>query len=114
MAAMTTVPVEFSNNGNSRTSTLTGHTTEKPILLIESRKVPSGQQIVAENSITVLSGTTDSNDIVLPQKYSISVNVRGPVNGTTADRDAIKAFIRDIVASDNFDSVCSTQNFLVP
>lgn len=114
MAAMSTTLSEFSNNGNSRTSTLSGHTTEKPRLVIESRKVPSGQQIVAENTISVIYATVDSESNVLPQKYSFTMTVRGPITGTTADRDAALAVIRDIIAGDEFGVVCSSQNFLVP
>jgi hypothetical protein len=45
MAAMTTVLTEFSNNGNSRTSTLSGHSATSPKLLIEKRRVPEGNQV---------------------------------------------------------------------
>ena len=109
MAAMTTVLTEFSDNGNSRTYTTSGHTSSKPKLVISSRRVPSGNQIIAETTVRVSHETEDSDSLVIPKRVSMSVTIRFPVTGTTTDRDAVKAILRDFVASDEFDTVASTQ-----
>lgn len=113
MAAMTTALTEFSDNGNSRTYTLTGHTAINPQLVIQKRRVPSGSQTVAEDTITVLRSTDDSAGEQLPQKISFEVKVRRPINGTQADVDALLAIFRDIVAGDEFANSVNTQEFLV-
>ena len=50
MAAMTTVLTDFSQSGNSRTRTTSGHTAVKPKLVIEKRRVPEGNQTMVEYS----------------------------------------------------------------
>lgn len=112
MAAMTTVLTEFSNNGNSRTSTLTGHTTSEPKLVIEKRRVPEGNQTVAEYSFKVIEATTDANGEILTQKVSFEGVIRYPVAGIAAERTSALAFFRDIVAGDEFANSMSTQEWL--
>jgi hypothetical protein len=112
MAAMTTALTEFSDNGNSRTYTYTGHTALSPKLVLQKRRVPSGAQTVIEDTITVLNATEDSDGNVLPQKVSFSATVRRPLNGDAADVTATLATFRDIIASDEFGVTVSTQNWL--
>jgi hypothetical protein len=113
MAAMSTALTEFSNIGNSRTYTVTGHTSSKAKLVLETRRVPSGKQNVAENVITVAYATEDADGLLIPQKASCSFSCKFPINGDTADRDAVLAVIRDIVASDEVTNTVATQEFLV-
>lgn len=113
MAVMTTALTEFSDNGNSRTYTLAGHTALQPQLVIQKRRVPSGNQVVAEDVITVLKGTVDSAGEPISQKVSFEVKVRRPINGLQADVDALLAIFRDIVAGDEFSNSVDTQEFLV-
>lgn len=112
MAAMTTALTEFSQNGNSRTSTLVGHTAIKPKLVIEKRRIPEGNQSMLEYSFKIVLATVDSASEVLSQKVSFETIVRYPVLGATADRDAALAFIRDIVAGDEFANSVATQEWL--
>jgi hypothetical protein len=112
MAGMTTVLTEFSNNGNSRTSTLTGHTALQPKLVIEKRRVPDAKQTMAEYSFKVVDATTDADGIVLSNKVSIEGPVRYPVLGTSTDTDAALAVFRDIIAGDEFANSISTQEWL--
>lgn len=112
MAAMTTALTEFSNNGNSRTSTLAGHSVSKPQLVIERRRVPVGNQVVAESVISVIYATTDPAGAVLPQKVTFETVIRQPVNGQGADVTAALAILRDIVAGDEFANTVSTQEWL--
>jgi len=113
MAAMTTVLTEFANNGNSRTYTLPLHTAIEPEMLIQKRKVPSGNQIVIEDTITVVAATKDSAGAVLASRDSISVTIRRPSTGTAADITALLAIFRDVIAGDEFANVVNTQEFLV-
>jgi len=48
MAGMSTVLTEFATNGNSRTSTTAGHTSQRPKLVIERRVVAEGKKTLAE------------------------------------------------------------------
>lgn len=112
MAAMTTVLTEFSNNGNSRTSTTVGHTALKPKLVIEKRRVPEGNQQMAEFAAKVVHATEDANGLVLPNKVSFEAIIRYPLNGASADVTAALAIFKDIVSSDDFANSASTQGWL--
>jgi hypothetical protein len=112
MAAMTTALTEFSTLGDSRTYTTTGHTVQEPKVVVQKRKVPSGNQIVSESSVAVIHATEDSEGLILPQKVSITVTVRSPINGLTADVDAALVIFRDIVAGDEFANTVDTQEYL--
>jgi len=112
MAAMTTVLTEFSNSGNSRTSTLVGHTAIKPKLVIEKRRVPEGNQTMIEYSAKVIIATEDVNGAILPNKVSLEVIGRYPSNGISTDVAAALAFLVDIVGGDEFANSLSTQEWL--
>lgn len=112
MAAMTTVLTEFSSNGNSRTSTYSGHTAIMPKLVIEKRKVPEGNQTMAEYSFKTIEATTDADGAVLPQKVSIETIVRYPILGDADEITSALAVHRDVIAGDEFGNSVSTLNFL--
>lgn len=112
MAAMSTVLTEFSDNGNSRTYSQAAHTAVKPQLVLQKRKVPSGNQTVVEDTITVLAATEDSDGAVLPSRVTFTATVRRPVDGTAADVTAMLAVFRDIVAGDEFANTVDTQEWL--
>lgn len=112
MAAMTTVLTLFADNGNSRTSTYTGHTALEPRLVIEKRKVPEGNQTMCEYSAKVVSSTEDADGAILSQKVSFEAVVRYPVLGLSTDITAALAIFRDIIAGDEFGSSVNTQNYL--
>lgn len=102
MAAMTTALTVFSEVGNTKTYTYTGHTVSKPKLVIQKRKVPTGSQVMQEDTFDVIVATTDALGAILPQKFTLGVSVRQPITGLAADQTAILATFRDIVASDEF------------
>lgn len=112
MAAMTTVLTEFSTNGNSRTSTIAGHTAIVPRLVIEKRRVPEGNQTMAEVSFSVIYATLDSAGAVLSNKVSFQAVARYPVLGDSDDVTAALAVFRDIIAGDEFANTVSTQEWL--
>lgn len=112
MAAMTTVLAEFSTIGNTRTSTVTGHTGIQPKLVIEKRKVPENGQTMLEYLFKVVYATQDTDSVVLPQKVSFEAVCRYPNNGTYSDVTAALAVFRDIIAGDEFADRISTQNWL--
>lgn len=111
MAARTAVLTDFSNSGNQRTTTLAAHTALKPAIVIETRKVPVGNQTVYEQSVKIVFGTVDSASASIPERISISAVLRMPLYGATADRDAILVAFRDIVASDEFANSIATQEW---
>lgn len=112
MPAMATVLTEFSNNGDSRTSTLAAHTVSKPQLVIEKRKVPVGNQLVAESTVSVIVTSTDGSGDVLPSKYNLTVSARLPIGGQAADQSLALTVLRDIIASDEFANTLDTQEWL--
>lgn len=112
MAGMTTVLTEFSDNGNSRTSTYTGHTALEPRLVIEKRRVPEGNQTMITYSAKVISSTEDASGEILSQKVSLEASVSYPVNGTFADVTAALAIFRDVIAGDEFANSVQTQEWL--
>jgi hypothetical protein len=112
MAAMTTVLTEFSNIGNSRTSTTSGHTAVKPKVVIEKRRVPEGNQVIVEYAMKVVHATVDADGVILGNKVSFEVVTRYPLAGVSADRDAALAIFRDIIAGDEFANSVNTQEWL--
>jgi hypothetical protein len=113
MAAMSTVLTEFADSGNSRTYTQAAHTVEKPLLVLQKRKVPSGASVVAEDTITVLSATEDSDGAILAPRVTFAAIIRRPITGDAADVTSMLAVFRDIVAGDEFANSVSTQEWLV-
>lgn len=113
MAAQTTALTEFSDNGDSRTYTYSGHSVSSPKLVIQKRRVPVGNQKVAQDTVTVVSGTTDADALPIPERVSFEVTIRRPVHGQAGDVAAALAIFRDIVAGDEFGNTVDTQEYLV-
>lgn len=109
MAVIATKLTEFADNGNSRTMTAPGHTALKPFIVIQKRKIAQNANSVPEDSIDVIAGTTDTEGSILAQKVAFSVTVKRPVQGQAADVSTAKALFREIVASDEFDSLVNGQ-----
>lgn len=109
MAGMSTSLSVFSTSENARTYAAPGHTPSLPHLVTQKRRVPSGNQTVAEDTFTVIYGTSDAADNVLAQKVSFASVVRRPINGDAADVAAALAVFRDIVNSDEFSAMVGGQ-----
>jgi hypothetical protein len=113
MASFTTVIAEFSDKENQRTYVLTAtHTATKPHKLIQSRRVPTGNQVVLQDNLIVSMATEDSDGNILPQRVSMEAIVRRPSNCDSADVTAALAAFRDFVASDEFTAVTTTQQYI--
>jgi hypothetical protein len=112
MAAMSTALTEFSNIGNSRTYTQAAHTAEKPVLVLQKRKVPSGNEVVIEDTVTCLAATEDVDGNIMPSRVTFSATIRRPIGGDAADVTAQLAVFRDIIAGDEFGATVTTQNWL--
>lgn len=112
MAAMSTALTEFSDKENSRTFFYTGHTVSKPKLVLQKRKVPVGNQVTVEDTITVLCGTEDGDGAILDSKVSFTATVRRPKNGIAADVTAALAVFRDIIAGDEFGLTVGDSRYL--
>lgn len=112
MAAMTTALTEFSDSGNSRTYTYTGHTAAEPRLVIQKRKLASGSTSVIEDTVSVVSSTEDAAGEILSSKVLFEMKVRRPLNGLAADVTAALAIARDVIAGDEFTNTVSTQEWL--
>lgn len=112
MAAMTTALTEFSTIGDSRTYTLSGHTVQSPRVVVQKRKVPVGNQVMSESTVSVVYATTDSNSDPLTNKINFTATVRYPISGKSTDVDAVLAIFRDIIAGDEFANTVDTQEFL--
>lgn len=112
MAAMSTVLAVFADNGNTRTYSRSGHTPSSPKLLIQKRKVPSGAAVIAEDSFTLVDGTTDASGAVIPQRVTFQVVVRRPITGDADTVTSALAVLRDVVAGDEFASMVASQAFL--
>jgi hypothetical protein len=113
MAGMTTALTEFTDNGNSRTYTYTGHSASDPRLVLQRRKVASGSTSVIEDTVTVLSGDEDVDSNPLDPRITFSATVRRPINGTASNVTAALAIFRDIIAGDEFGNTVDTQEWLV-
>lgn len=113
MTALVATLLEFSDGPNTRTYVTANHTALKPQVVIQKRKVPTGNQVVAEDSISVFYATTDTAGTILPQKVGMSVTIRRPISGDADDVAAALALLRDIVQSDEFTAVVNGQVHLV-
>lgn len=112
MAAMTAVLTEFSDMGNSRVYAQDGHSALKPKLVLQKRISPVGNQVVAQDTITVVNATEDADGNVLPARVTFQCVVRRPLNGDATDVTAALALFRDLIASDNFGATVTSQNWL--
>lgn len=112
MTAMSTVLKEFSDNGNSRTYTAPNHSVAMPKLVIQKRKIAADVSGISEDSVRVVFGTADSTGNPLPSKDSVEVIVRRSPAGDDDDLAAAVALAREIVASDNFGAMVSSQSWL--
>lgn len=112
MAAMTTAITEFSDNGNSRTYTYTGHTVSDPRLVIQKRKVPALHQLMVEDVITTISGVVDGNGDPIDENATITTIIRRPKTAASAGITALLATHRDIFGSDEATNTVNTQNWL--
>lgn len=112
MAGMSTALTEFSNNGNSRTSTTTGHTAIRPKLVIEKRVVAEGKKTLAESSVKVVHATVDAEGLPVRDKVAFEALIKTPIAGSATDVTNALAIFRDIVASDEFGAMVTTQNWL--
>jgi hypothetical protein len=66
-----------------------------------------------EDTIQVISGTQDAvSGLNLSSKILFEAKFRTPVNRVAADVTAALAVFRDIVASDEFTTMTTTQNFV--
>lgn len=111
MAAMTTALTEYSTIGDKRTYVTPGSTVQKPKLVVVQRKAPTGNQSVAQYSVSVVHATEDAEGIILQSKVSLGVDCRIPIQGQTADVTAALVILRDYVASDEFTAALSDLSF---
>lgn len=112
MAGMTTVLTEFSQMGNSRTSTVAGHVATSPRLVIEKRRVPEGNQTIVEYNCKIVYATVDGDGAVLSNKISFEACVRYPVLGQADDLAAALVIFADVIAGDEFANSVATQEWL--
>lgn len=112
MAAMTTALTVFSDKENARTYFYTGHSVTKPKIVLQKRRVPSANQEIVEDVVTVLNGTADAAGTLLDSRVSFSVTVRRPKDGVAADVTSALATFRDIVAGDEFGLTVGDQRYL--
>jgi hypothetical protein len=112
MAAMTTALTEFSDNGNQRTSTVSGHTAAKPRLVIQKRTIPSSSTSSVSYEASVIYATEDSDGNILPGKVAFTASVRYPIQGDSTDLSAALVIFRDIVAGDEFEASVSSTGWL--
>lgn len=112
MAGMTTVLTEFSSIGNSRTSTYGAHEATKPMLVIEKRRVPEGNQTVIEYSAKVVTYAKDVDNVVVSGKVSFEFLARYPLEARTNEKDAALVIFRDLIAGDELTNSVDTQEWL--
>jgi hypothetical protein len=112
MPNIVTVLTEFSDKENSRTYTSAGHTVVKPRIVVQKRKVAPSVDGVATDTLSVVFGSVDSVGLPLNAKIAFEVNIRRSPQALTADISAAKALFREIVASDEFNAVVDSQNYV--
>lgn len=114
MATIATALIEFADSGDSRTYTLPSHTVLDSKTLTQRRKVPSGKQTVAESSLTFSYAVRDTVGNALPQRLSTTVISRLPIlmNASSGLSTTMLAHVRDVVNSDEFAAMLSSQSWV--
>lgn len=112
MPAMATNLTEFSDKENQRTYVLDSHSSLEPRLVIQKRRVPTGSQVVQEDTVTLLWTTTDSSGAVLPEKVSMEAKIKQPRTGDSADVTSALSIFKDLVLGDEFTTMVTTSKWL--
>jgi hypothetical protein len=112
MASFATTLTEFSDKENHRTFMVSGHTVQEPRLVIQKRKVPPPNGGTAESHLSVVYGTLDASGLPLASKVVFDAGVRFPADGQSDDITAALAVFRDLVASDEFTAMVSSQAYV--
>ena len=112
MAGFTTTMSEFSTSDNSRTFAVSGHTAALPKLVVQKRRVPTGEQVMAEDTVTIVYGAAISEGVILTQKSSISIVVRRPISADSTYLTGAYVVAADLITSDQFGLMMSGQLFL--
>lgn len=112
MPVISTVLTEFSDKENSRTYTAAGHTVVKPRIVTQKRRIAPSVDGVATDTLSVVFGSVDAVGAPLSTKIAFEVNIRRSPGALPADILAAKTLFREIVASDEFDAVVDSQNYV--
>jgi len=112
MASFTTVINEFSNKENSRTYEVTGHSVNKPKLVLQKRRANTSGQTTVEDSLSVIYGTEDSNGVYLDPKIVFTFTARRPKAAISTDVDAALVVMRDLFASDEVTAMIAGQSLI--
>lgn len=112
MASFTSTIEEFSDKENHRTFAVDGHTVVKPKLVIQRRSQPKTPQSPSESSLSVVYGTLDADGSPIPTKVNISASVRYAAHSDPTDVTAALAVFRDLVASDEFTNMVTSQRYI--
>jgi len=111
MAVMTTVLKVFNDSSNTRTYTTPAHTAGLPRIVLQKRKVPTGSQVMLEDSVATFYATKDALNVVMPQRISLGATVRRPLGYTAADLTSALALFREMIASDEFANMVNNQDY---
>jgi hypothetical protein len=105
---------DFSEKENSKTWVLADHTVAEPRLVIQKRRQGNGAnpQSMQQSDLSVVYGTSDSDDAPMSQKINISVSCRSPVGGQLADLQAAVDAFQVLVASAAFDDLVEGQLYV--
>jgi hypothetical protein len=112
MAAMTTGLTQRNDRDNSRTYTVDGHTVQKPLLLTQKRVEGQIGGPSAKDTFVITQGVEDSDGAVLASKGYVEIIHRRPIEEISADSAARLALVLDLVNSDEFAAVWTSQNYL--
>ena len=112
MAALATELVKQTEFDNTIKLMTGSHTVSKPQLVIQKRRVPSGNQTIAEDNITLVFGTVDADSKPHANNILFEVKLRRPFDAASADITAAKALLQDIVSSDEFADVIDSSLYL--
>lgn len=74
--------------------------------------MPTGNQTIATDSVSILNAAHDSAGELLPQRLRFGCTFERPKTVRTADITSLKATVIDIVCSDEFWNTMATQEYL--
>lgn len=112
MATMTTVLNEYNDEKNRRTFKIDGHTISDPRLVIQKRIEADSVDGKSSDNLQVVYGTDDDAGTPLDLRIVFSADVRRPANATAATITAALATFRDLVNSDEFTALVTSQSYI--
>lgn len=112
MAAMSANLTVFSDSQDRRVYRLDDHAVGNTRLLIQTRRVPTGAQVMVEDTFSIVHQPADDEALGALPNVNFTVTLRRHHASDPTTVAAALTLLRDMVASDEFGNTVDTQDYL--